>query len=186
MANLTESQVYSYAKDWANVYGPKYGADPNDMARVLTGIAKVESTFNPNAKNKKSTARGLMQLLINTQREIESKHAKVPFAIAGVRASSFSKAPVGLPDKIYDPNYAMQLAAAYLGYQFKRYGGDWQKAIHAYNQGSFPGTRKQDGINYLAKVTNAKSNQTEQLAYISRNKTVTDKRGNQYVYSVFI
>lgn len=185
MAQLTESQVYSLAMDWANVYGPKYGVEPQDLAKVLTGIARVESTYNPDAKNKKSTARGLMQMLIDTQREVESKHAKVPFAIASVKSGAFKKAPVGVPDKIYDPNYAMQLAAAYLGYQIRRYKYDWDKAIHAYNQGSFPGVRKQDGLNYLAKVEKAMANQ-QSVAYLPKNHFQIDKAGNQYAYSAFI
>jgi soluble lytic murein transglycosylase-like protein len=188
MNRLTENQVYSYAMDWANAYASKVGADPQRLARTLMAIAKVESNYDASAKNKKSSARGLMQMLINTQREVELKHAKVPFAVAGMRASSFPKAPfvTGGPDAMYDPNYSMQLAAAYLAYQYKRYKGDWTKAIHAYNQGSYPGTRKNDGIAYVKKVNNNLSAQNKEYTYTPQSNVIATANGNKYIYSVFI
>lgn len=186
MAKLTENQVYSLAKFWSDIYAPPVDADPNQMALYLTSIAKKESTFNPNAKNKKSTARGLMQILINTQREIELKRAKVPFANASIKSKSFTKAPANplLPDKIYDPDYAMQLATAYFAYQYKRYSGNWQKAIHAYNQGSFPGSKKSDGENYASAVMKNKLNMKQNMTYTSPN-TKIEINGNIYIYRAY-
>jgi len=184
---LKENEVYSLAKFWSDVFAPKVGADPNEMAKYLTGIAKKESNYNPNAKNKGSTARGLMQMLIATQREVESKYAKVPFANAHDYTKHFPKAPVNklLPDKIYDQDYSMQLAAAYLAYLYKRYKGDWTKTVHAYNQGSYPGVNKSTGANYAASVIKNIQKLPETLAYNPRNMRI-DTKHTTYIYSAFI
>lgn len=129
--------------------------DPYALARVSTGVAKVESNFNPTAKNKNSTARGLMQILICTQREIEAKYLKVKnFPEASIYCKSYPKAPVNTKklDPLYTAYYGMLIGQVYLAYQYNRYK-DWAKAIHAYNQGSYNKTApKAAGKTYLAKV----------------------------------
>jgi len=137
---MTELEVFEKAYALAKEIGPKYKADPFDLARHMTGIAKVESNYNPDAKNKSSTARGMMQLLICTQREIEKKMAKVPLAPAMYSCKVYPTPKVSQSeDKIFDPDYALEIALYYLAYQYKRYG-NWLMAVHAYNQGSFTKT----------------------------------------------
>lgn len=98
-----------------------YPAEPLSLARVGTVIAYIESRFNPSAKNPKSTASGLMQVTKATQADVE-KALRLP--IDTRRA------------KIWDPNYALMIGLNRLAYQYKRYK-DWNKAIVAYNQGSY-------------------------------------------------
>jgi hypothetical protein len=134
---MTENEVFELALTVSNEIADKYGADASELAMYLTGIARVESNYNPSAKNKKSTARGLLQMLICTQREIEKKYANVEFAPAMVSCKNYPDDIVAREyDKIFNPDYAMFLSAIELGRQYKRYGGDWFRAVHAYNQGS--------------------------------------------------
>lgn len=156
---MNQTEVYNLARKWADEYSDKYNVDPDMFAKMLVGIAKKESNFNEKAQNKKSTARGLMQMLICTQREVEAKRLKIPFAVAMFPCKNYTTAPVGSKsdDEIFNPDYAMQLAAAELGYQYKRYKAKypqttWQVAVHAYNQGSYPGARKNDGLAYAKDV----------------------------------
>ena len=135
---MEQGEVYNLALKYANEVVDKYGIDdPEAMAKYLTGVAHIESKFDENAKNKHSSALGLMQMLSATQKEVETKRLKVEPADHSA---------------LLDPDYAMQLAAYEFGYQYKRYKGDWQKAIHSYNQGSFPGGHPNDGKNYAQNV----------------------------------
>lgn len=155
--NMTEQQVYALALDTANKLAPPQGVDPVQLARTATAIAWVESSYNPNARNRRSTARGLMQMLIGTQREIETKFLKKKHE----------------PNRIFDPAYAMLLAQTYILYQYERYNNDWTKAVHAYNQGSFPGTKPRDGANYAGKwgiAINAQNTTSQNLAQNNRQK----------------
>lgn len=171
---MTEIDVHGLAKRHASVIAPAYGIDEDQLAKYLTAIAKLESNYNAGAKNKSSTARGLMQILICTQREIEKKRAKVPFAPASYNCKSFTGQPDTVDsadDVIYNPEYCMYLAAHELAYQYKRYvkkyaKNVWQIAAHAYNQGSYPGTRKQDGANYANTVLKNAGTLNEDYAYI--------------------
>jgi|GEM_PF-5652999 len=157
---ISPRMVYNKALQYANDLLGRYGANPKELAIHITGIAGVESSFNALAKNRGSSARGLVQILINTQRDIEKRIAGISHAKASLYSSKFPDAPFHEckgedcfdVDKIYDWEYALYLGTVYLAYQFHRYDGDWAKAIHAYNQGSHPGTRVQDGISYLNKV----------------------------------
>ncbi len=113
---------------------------PFDLARVSFAVnLKENRQLDTAAKNSKSTARGLMQMLKGTQCEIETKFMRAKCT----------------PDFIYDAKHAIELAQRYLLYQFSRYGGSWRKAVHAYNQGSYNPSRKRaftDGENYATNV----------------------------------
>ncbi len=156
---MTQQEVYNQAlanSFWITQNLPRFkDIDPYALARVSTGVAKVESNFNPTAKNKSSSARGLMQILICTQREVEAKYLKLKnFPEASLYCKSYPKAPVNTKtlDKIYTPYYGMLIGQVYLAYQYKRYN-DWAKAIHAFNQGSYNNTApKLAGKTYLGKV----------------------------------
>ena len=143
--------VYLLALRIARAIAPKYGANAHDLARIMTALTLKESTWNPKAKNPKSTARGLVQMLSGTQRYVETSMLGIP----------------SNPDAIWDPAYAMILGMTYLAYQFKRYG-NWPTAIHAYMQGSYPGTNKGDGQAYQKDVRKKLQSISEDLALWDR------------------
>jgi soluble lytic murein transglycosylase-like protein len=106
----------------------KYGLDAN----VLKGLIKQESGFNPNAGSS-AGAQGLTQLMPATA------------------------ASLGVTD-VHDPAQAIDGGAHYLKMQLDRFGGDYTKALAAYNAG--PGAVQQFGgvppyaetRNYVTKV----------------------------------
>jgi len=83
----------------------KYGVDP----AVLKGLIKQESGFNPNAGSP-AGAQGLTQLMPGTA------------------------ASLGVSD-VHDPAQAIDAGAHYLRMQLDRFGGDYGKALAAYNAG---------------------------------------------------
>lgn len=129
---FTESQAYqlhiAVARMIANKYYKSLNLNPSDIARYALAVNKKENRqFNPKAKNPNSSARGMMQMLIGTQKELETKYLKIAHK----------------PDAIYNPQHAVFLGQYELVRQLKRYKGDWKKAIHAYNRGSYlPKNRK--------------------------------------------
>jgi soluble lytic murein transglycosylase-like protein len=106
----------------------KYGLD----ADVLKGLIKQESGFNPNAGSP-AGAQGLTQLMPATA------------------------ASLGVTD-VHDPAQAIDGGAHYLKMQLDRFGGDYTKALAAYNAG--PGAVQRFGgvppyaetRNYVTKV----------------------------------
>jgi soluble lytic murein transglycosylase-like protein len=83
----------------------KYGIDP----AVLKGLIKQESGFNPNAGSP-AGAQGLTQLMPGTA------------------------ASLGVSD-VHDPAQSIDGGAHYLRMQLDRFGGDYSKALAAYNAG---------------------------------------------------
>lgn len=103
------------------------GALALELARVSFAVGLKENrSLDTDARNPSSTARGLMQMLKGTQCEIAKKMIKEPCVL----------------DAIFEARTAVRYAQTYLLYQYKRYKGDWHKAVHAYNQGSYVPTRK--------------------------------------------
>lgn len=172
---LTAQTVYNIAVGVLRRFSST-AIDANELALLLTALVEKESTYRPDAKNSKSTARGLTQMLICTQRENE-RLMKIPFAPASARCSTLgAKEPVvsAANDKMYDPTYAMMLAAFYLNRQILRYKGDVRKGLHAYNQGSY-NTKKPSasGDAYAADILRRRDklrptiNENETLAQIN-------------------
>ena len=106
-----------------------------ELTSLLSGIAKIESNFDPNAKSKKSTAAGMFQFTKATQKDY------------------------GLTNP-YDAAQSAGAAAAYIDKLLQRYKGDKVKALAAYNQG--PGVidkgLNKAGREYAMKVLAATRN----------------------------
>lgn len=106
-----------------------------ELTGLLSGIAKVESNFDPNAKSKSSTAAGMFQFTKATQKDYGLTNPHDAYQSAGA-------------------------AAAYIDKLMQRYKGDKVKALAAYNQG--PGVidkgLNKAGREYAMKVLAATRN----------------------------
>ncbi|HEV8238049.1 MAG TPA: transglycosylase SLT domain-containing protein [Thermoanaerobaculia bacterium] len=111
---LRELLFPRYFYDWIADDAETYGADP----RLLLAIMREESRFNPRAKSS-AAARGLLQLLITTARQVAEGLGLVEVA----------------PEDLYDPRLVIQLGAKYLGDLQRQFGGDPYAAAAAYNAG---------------------------------------------------
>jgi soluble lytic murein transglycosylase-like protein len=84
---------------------------------LIAGIIRQESAFDPRATSPVG-ARGLMQLMPETAREV-SRKVGVPYA----------------PDRLYDPNLSVQLGAVYFRELLDRFDGNVELALVSYNGG---------------------------------------------------
>jgi len=123
---LSPQQIYNIlakTSDWLIKNYPKFsGINAIELTNWGFAVAKTESrSFNTEAQNQTSTARGLMQVLEGTKKGIEEKILKIPVA------------PV---EKMFDPEYNVKIGLAYLAYQFAYYK-DWRKSVIAYHLGGY-------------------------------------------------
>lgn len=95
----------------------EYGVDPMEIAALIE--VETRGTWNPHAKNKKSGASGLMQLLPSTAKEM------------------------GLHGNIFDPEENIRAGTKYFAKQMANFGGDSTLAEAAYNAG--PGAVRRHG-----------------------------------------
>ena len=117
---MTEQTAYKLHLEQAQAVAQVLPVQAYDLAKYAFAVNKIENrSFYEKAKNPNSTARGMMQMLIGTQKELETKYLKVKHN----------------PDKIFQPAYSMYLGKYELACQLKCYSGKWSKAIHAYNRG---------------------------------------------------
>lgn len=192
---MTRNEVITIAKRLAQHIAPKFGLSPEELAQISTAVAWKESRFNPTAENSTSSARGLMQVLINTQRETEKKYANSGFAPAKYKSSAYPDAPIG-KDRMFEPEYNMLIGMSYLAYQLKRYG-DTKRGVHAYNQGRYPGTWKTDGKLYSDSVHNYLAelplNEFKNKSFVSnviekltpkKNKTTANSGKTRFILNV--
>ena len=111
---LRELLYPRYFYDWIADDAETYRADP----RLLLAIMREESRFNPRAKSS-AAARGLLQLLITTARQVAEGLGLVEVA----------------PEDLYDPRLVIRLGAKYLGDLQAQFDGDPYAAAAAYNAG---------------------------------------------------
>jgi len=111
---LRELLYPRYFYDWIVEDAVAYHADP----RLLLAIMREESRFNPRAKSS-AAARGLMQLLLTTARQVAE-------GLGLVEVTS---------EDLYDPRLVTQLGAKYLGDLLAQFDGDRYAAAAAYNAG---------------------------------------------------
>lgn len=94
---------------------------------LLSALCFVESSHKITAVNPddgKSASLGVCQIKLQTAR------------LMGFR---------GTEEQLMHPKYNIKYAAKYLGYQMRRYDNDINKAIAAYNAGSFKESKKIKG-----------------------------------------
>jgi len=112
------------------------GIDLNILAKTTLAIMKTESNLNPLAKNRTSTAAGLMQMLDGTRKWVESK----------LRSPLTSQAEL-----MNNPMRAVRLGVWYIVWLYKtKAGKNWDRTIVAYNQGHY--NTKPASIAYLQTV----------------------------------
>ena len=103
-----------YFYDFIEADAQRFGADPI----LVLSIMREESRFNPRAKSE-AAARGLLQFIITTAREIGRDVGLVDVS----------------PDDLYDPRVIIRLGAKYIATLTKEFGGDHYRAAGAYNAG---------------------------------------------------
>ncbi|HEX9942820.1 MAG TPA: lytic transglycosylase domain-containing protein, partial [Thermoanaerobaculia bacterium] len=86
-------------------------------AHLIAGIIRQESAFDPQATSPVG-ARGLMQLMPQTAREV-SRKVGVPY----------------VPDRLYDPDLSVRLGAVYFRELLDRFDGNVELALASYNGG---------------------------------------------------
>jgi len=111
---LRELLYPRYFYDWIADDAETYRADP----RLLLAIMREESRFNPRARSS-AAARGLLQLLLSTARQVAEGLGLVEVA----------------PEDLYDPRLVIQLGAKYLGDLLAELDDDPYAAAAAYNAG---------------------------------------------------
>lgn len=157
--NLTRQQVEALARKVAPTVIQKVGGgvDTNKLVALAVGVSAVETggTFNPESDNDNSSARGIMQVLICTQRAIEADYG-YGFAPASYKPPSscqvknIPRDTVPKPrDRMYSPEYAMTIGMTNLAYQLKRYNNNERLALVAYNQGNASQPAQKRGRYYL-------------------------------------
>jgi soluble lytic murein transglycosylase-like protein len=92
----------------------QFGADP----LLVLSIMREESRFDPRAKSE-AAARGLLQFIITTAREIGRDVGLVDLA----------------PEELYDPRVIIRLGARYIASLLKEFGGNRYRVASAYNAG---------------------------------------------------
>lgn len=118
-----------------------HGIDPH----LLNGIIWAESKFNPKAHNKKSGAKGLMQLMPGTAKAMAKRLER--------------------PSRPFDPEFATQAGAKLLSVLSEKFDGDVELMLFAYARGGgtvrkWQGTGKPmpEGVRkFIAKVRNAQA-----------------------------
>ncbi len=113
LATTMRRQSLGAASDWtseADATAARYGLDPS----LLLAIMHVESSGDPAARGAAGEV-GLMQVMPATAQQVR---------------------PGITPAELADPEINLDVGAAYLAAQLRRYGGDLWQAVSAYNAGT--------------------------------------------------
>jgi len=117
----------------ADYYADQYGLDPTVFRRMIM----QESGFNPEARNERSGALGIAQIMPDSARQ-----------------PGFGIDPI--EDRL-DPEQSLRFGAQYLRAMLDRYDGDYARALAAYNAG--PGrVDEAGGIPDIAETQNYVAN----------------------------
>jgi len=103
-----------YFYDYVSGDAKSFDADPT----LVLSIMREESRFNPRAKSE-AAARGLMQFIITTARQIGRDVGLLDVA----------------PEDLYDPRVIIRLGAKYISTLSKDFGNDHYAVASAYNAG---------------------------------------------------
>lgn len=146
-----------------------WGIDP----ALVAAIIQVESGWNPRAINPSDPSYGIMQVSLQTARELTGQ-------------------PNLSPDDLLDPAFNIGLGVQYLARQLQRYHGQVQAAVAAYNAGSAITTEHGRFINqsYVDRVLAALPRYQselagEQIPEVSLTITATNGRSAQPLQSEF-
>lgn len=106
-------QIDKYMRDASKKYGVEY--------ELIKAIAKRESDFRPDAVREEPSINdasiGVMQVLVRT-------------AQWQMNDNSITR------ERLMDPRFNIDVGAKYIRYNLDRFGGDFDKAIAAYNAGT--------------------------------------------------
>ena len=139
-------------RDLARQMAERYGVDPDIYVRLI----QQESSFNPQARNERTGATGLAQIMAATAQD-------PGFGVAPVR------------DRL-DPVESLRFGAEYLSAMLARYEGDYPRALAAYNAG-FGKVDAAGGIpdfeetqNYVASIMQGPTRPQERPANLGRQE----------------
>lgn len=102
----------------------RYARSEGVSARVVAGVIKAESSFQPRALSPTGAA-GLMQIMPGTWQDMNSEIQ----VCAGKHSGGCTS------ECYYDPERNIRIGTAYLGRLSKRYKGDMTLVLAAYNAG---------------------------------------------------
>lgn len=136
---MTAPEVIDLMRRTAAQIGPAYGIDPEALAQYATGVAWIESRFDPRAHAPKPhTAKGLMQ--INNITKIDAE-----------RWAKQQPAPM---EEMYDAEYSALLGMTVLAHRIRRCGSV-DLGIIGYNQGNCSAAAQVRARLYLSKWKSA-------------------------------
>lgn len=137
---LTKKQTYNIALKQARRLKNLYKIRPEELAKITTAIAFIESSFRPKVRSDQypvSTAKGLMQ--VNN--------------LAKSDAERWMKLSPASENAMFNADYNMLLGTRYFVHQLNRYNGNVKKAVIAYNQGHY--NTSVAGLAYYQKFSEA-------------------------------
>ena len=125
-----------------------------DSLATMLSLAWKESSFNPNAKNPRSSASGLYQILDGTKGDIEDRVWPKFVGGGGFPPYPPSDPNTGQPidDWRYDPGLASSAAYAYLLDRIASRGGDLSEGIGAYGEGDDYARKVLAGVDTIKSV----------------------------------
>ncbi len=132
-----------------------FNVDKQEFLKWFVALVYQESRFDIYAKNPKSTATGLTQVLKATREETERKHLGIP---------------VRDQNAMFEPEYAILIGMAYLGYLSNRPftdKGDMKKIIVSYHDGSY--TADGAGHEYYSLISQHYNEFQEQAKIAEQN-----------------